>query len=73
MPKSTMRPRLSALSEKESRQLLRRNHVGRLCFINNGQPDSLIGRMAENNAKVSRRAPVKRAARKRARRSGKGV
>ena len=29
----------SSLSEDESRELLRRNHVGRLCFVRNGQPD----------------------------------
>jgi Predicted flavin-nucleotide-binding protein len=29
----------SSLSEEESRELLRRNHVGRLCFVRDGQPD----------------------------------
>jgi nitroimidazol reductase NimA-like FMN-containing flavoprotein (pyridoxamine 5'-phosphate oxidase superfamily) len=33
------RPLFRRLNEKSSRALLERNHVGRLCFINSGQPD----------------------------------
>jgi nitroimidazol reductase NimA-like FMN-containing flavoprotein (pyridoxamine 5'-phosphate oxidase superfamily) len=39
MAKQTQRPVFSALSDGEARSLLGRNHVGRLCFIHNGQPD----------------------------------
>lgn len=40
MPASNRsRPLFSAVNEKTSRALLQRNHVGRLCFVNNGQPD----------------------------------
>jgi uncharacterized protein len=39
VPKQTPRPVFSAMSERESRGLLRRRHVGRLCFLNEGQPD----------------------------------
>jgi uncharacterized protein len=37
--KQPPRPVFSAMSERESRALLRRNRVGRLCFLNEGQPD----------------------------------
>ena len=33
------RPSFSKLSEPKARALLLRNHVGRLCFIRDGQPD----------------------------------
>lgn len=33
------RPAFSLLSERECNELLQRSHVGRLCFINGGQPD----------------------------------
>ena len=36
---NTKRPAFSAMSEPECEDLLQRNHVGRLCFINDGQPD----------------------------------
>ena len=39
MPKQTPRAVFSAMSERNARALLRRNHVGRLCFLNEGQPD----------------------------------
>ena len=35
----TKRPAFSAMSKLECEALLRRNHVGRLCFLNHGQPD----------------------------------
>ena len=37
--KKTPQPVFRAMNERESRALLRRNHVGRLCFLNEGQPD----------------------------------
>jgi len=36
---NTKRPAFSQMSERECEELLQRNHVGRLCFINKGQPD----------------------------------
>jgi hypothetical protein len=39
VPKKTPRPVFRVMSERESLALLRRNHVGRLCFLNEGQPD----------------------------------
>ena len=39
MPKKMPRPTFRIMSERESRALMRRNHVGRLCFLNEGQPD----------------------------------
>jgi uncharacterized protein len=38
-PRKAAIPVFRALTDDESRDLLCRNHVGRVCFINNGQPD----------------------------------
>ena len=39
VPRKAPRPTFRVMSERESRALLKRNHVGRLCFLNEGQPD----------------------------------
>lgn len=47
---SKPRPIFSAMSERESRALLKRNHIGRLCFLSNGQPDvTPVHYVARNN------------------------
>jgi nitroimidazol reductase NimA-like FMN-containing flavoprotein (pyridoxamine 5'-phosphate oxidase superfamily) len=52
------RPLFSDLSEQTARELLHRNHVGRLCFVRDGQPDVVpVHYVADGNWIFVRSAP----------------